>query len=269
LFIIGTLTQEEVNYLEEHALHWLMGAKFWLGFLFGESKEDVYIQNDELEYRWLVNNGARVVISAIESKYRHADLKYRMDNLVAYGKEPFLFRYPKDVPLNGYYVVEYMIEKHFRGIKRKNSWALCDVKESDYCGGKHGYLSLCEEIDKRNVCNSCQELFKAKASKVFAGYIYLIGNVEKGIFKIGKSRQPKERYKAIATKLPFPAEIIHVVGSDDTEKAEKILHTIFASKRTHGEWFELPDEDVAKIVNLISFDGNDFVDISGNKVNLK
>jgi hypothetical protein len=218
-------------------------------------------------YYWYSDSGLKL---AIENNHKnHSD--ENLSNLWAVqinGRNTFVFRYPLKVHIDGVVIVEQLVKRYFLGIACESTFAICQVGEYEYCSSKVNRRDICLIVDGKYVCRGCKGVLERKASRIYPGYVYLVGNKDKKIYKIGKSRQPKERYKAIATKLPFPAEIVHVVGSDDTEKAEKILHTYFASKRTHGEWFELPDEDVVKITNLISFDGNDFLDASGNKIDL-
>lgn len=245
-----------------------MEAKYWLGYLAGQAEIE-YINPDQLMYYW--PDGRRVII---ETNYRKKNGKipalgtFRILTTLGH-RNPFEFRYPQKVSLTAYYVVEDLIKENFPGIVCDGTFAVCEIGESEYCSSKYNYLSLCQRIENTYVCDSCSKLLKQKASKIYSGYIYLIGNSSKKIYKIGKSRQPKERYKAIATKLPFPVEIIHVIGGDDIEKAEKLLHNQFSPKRAHGEWFELSEEDVSHILNLVSFDGKDFWDTNKNKVELK
>ena len=138
------------------------------------------------------------------------------------GRNTFVFRYPHKVHIDGVVIVEQLVKRYFPGIDCENTFAICQVGEYEYCSSKVNQRSICLIIDGKYICWQCKDALERKASKIYPGYVYLIGNKDKKIYKIGKSRQPKERYKAVATKLPFPAEIIHVVGSEDTEKAEKI-----------------------------------------------
>lgn len=77
-------------------------------------------------------------------------------------------------------------------------------------------------------------------AKAKHGYVYLIsGN---GSYKIGKSLDPQKRLKEL--KLPFPAEIIHTIESNDYTRAEQHFHWKFAEKQINGEWFALLDTDI-------------------------
>lgn len=269
LFQIGPVTPEEAKYLKSLTLDWLMEVKYWLGYLAGQAGI-YYINPDQLIYYW--PDGRKIIIEGNHNKQITGQIPtlglFNISTNLGY-RSPFEFRYPQKVSLNAYYVVEDLINKHLRGITCDSTFALCEIEEAEFCSSKNNYLSLCRIIENKYVCESCSKLLQQKLSKVYSGYIYLIGNSSKKIYKIGKSRQPKERYKAIATKLPFSVEIIHVIGGDDIEKAEKLLHNIFAQKRTHGEWFELSDDDVNQIINLVSFDGEVFWNKNETKVELK
>lgn len=71
-----------------------------------------------------------------------------------------------------------------------------------------------------------------------------------GFFKIGKTSSPASRIKFLNIQLPHPAEVVHVISTDDMSIMEKWLHNRFASKRSNGEWFRLCDEDVEFIKSI-------------------
>ena len=88
-------------------------------------------------------------------------------------------------------------------------------------------------------------------SKTIPGYIYLIAS-EQGEYKIGRTRNVRDRYKMIRIHLPFPVSIVHIIKSDDYIKAEIALHARYAAKRLNGEWFRLSEEDVAQFKAIAS-----------------
>lgn len=85
-----------------------------------------------------------------------------------------------------------------------------------------------------------------------AGYIYLLAS-EHG-YKIGKSKDAPSRTKALGTKLPFPANLIHTIQTSDMAWAEEHLHIMFAHCRLHGEWFDLTTDEVGRICMLDTID---------------
>ena len=93
-------------------------------------------------------------------------------------------------------------------------------------------------------------------SPVKPGWIYLIRS-ESGDYKIGKSRKGTRRAYSFSIQLPFPTEVIHQFPAADYSRAEKMLHEMFAARRTNGEWFRLNEGDVAyiKAIDSISAEG--------------
>ena len=93
------------------------------------------------------------------------------------------------------------------------------------------------------------------------GFIYLI-HAHEDVYKIGKTKSPRKRFKILEVKLPFPIEVKHMIPSNDYSRAEKQLHEKFTKKRIRGEWFKLNKKDVAWIESIkkMNFD-NDGVTI--------
>ena len=75
------------------------------------------------------------------------------------------------------------------------------------------------------------------------GYVYLIES-ENGLFKIGRSKDVWKRFSAITLAVPVPITLRHVVPTINYIRAEEWLHEQFASKRHHGEWFQLDQDDL-------------------------
>lgn len=82
------------------------------------------------------------------------------------------------------------------------------------------------------------------------GHIYLLSGG--GYYKIGKSKNVVTRTSQIMEKLPFKAEVVCTIQSDDMNATESDLHKRFADKRANGEWFELDNDDVEYIKGLSS-----------------
>jgi hypothetical protein len=96
------------------------------------------------------------------------------------------------------------------------------------------------------------EARKKRAEEEFAtrnhGYVYLIAS-EYG-YKIGKSKTPDSRKKAIKVAMPFTTNRICLIKTTDMHQLEIDLHEQFATKRLNGEWFNLTPDDVAYIQSL-------------------
>lgn len=87
---------------------------------------------------------------------------------------------------------------------------------------------------------SFNEYFKIstvlKNKKKEEGKIYLIGNIEYGLVKIGFSINPIARLKSIQTGCPF--EVFLLDQFKGTPKKEKLLHRKYSQYNTNGEWFK-------------------------------
>lgn len=80
------------------------------------------------------------------------------------------------------------------------------------------------------------------------GYIYVMrGPVEGGVetYKIGKTSNPHSRRKTFGVKMPFKAEFIQIIKTDQMSALEKGLHEYFKAKRLAGsEFFALEQRDL-------------------------
>ena len=86
-------------------------------------------------------------------------------------------------------------------------------------------------------------------TKDTSGYVYLLQS-ETGHYKIGRTKNPKHRYKTFGTKLPFKVEFIALIKSDDMYQLERDLHSMYAPQRIDGEWFDLTSDNVERIKSL-------------------
>lgn len=77
------------------------------------------------------------------------------------------------------------------------------------------------------------------------GYVYLIKSAYG--YKIGKTKNMKQRTQLFGVKLPFPIEIAGYGWFDDYSAAETEYHRRYAQKRLDGEWFKLSESDVLTI----------------------
>jgi hypothetical protein len=79
------------------------------------------------------------------------------------------------------------------------------------------------------------------------GYVYLLRSGTH--YKIGKSKDVNRRLTQISPKTPLPVELVHTIPTDNMAWAEHTLHEQYASFRTNGEWFALPEHAVRWIVS--------------------
>lgn len=80
--------------------------------------------------------------------------------------------------------------------------------------------------------------------------MYLIRAVGTGEYKIGMTKNPRDRMETFNVKLPFKIDYVHLIKAQDRFEAEKRLHVQFARKRINGEWFRLDDRDVEAIKRI-------------------
>ncbi len=77
---------------------------------------------------------------------------------------------------------------------------------------------------------------------VLFGTVYLYKS--QSYYKIGRTNDSKRRDREIKLQLPFQAELIHTMSTDDPVGIEKYWHQRFADKRLNGEWFQLSKADI-------------------------
>jgi hypothetical protein len=81
------------------------------------------------------------------------------------------------------------------------------------------------------------------------GYVYLVQSPT-GAYKIGRSKNPKDRLKTFGVLLPFEVSYVTVIPTSNMSGMERALHNTFAEKRINGEWFMLTPEDRMLLVAL-------------------
>lgn len=76
------------------------------------------------------------------------------------------------------------------------------------------------------------------------GYVYVFGNFEYNLFKIGASANPRQRMIQLAQYLPFPVEMVCTFKSSEKFADEKALHSFFEAEHVYREWYELSARDI-------------------------
>jgi Meiotically Up-regulated Gene 113 (MUG113) protein len=117
-----------------------------------------------------------------------------------------------------------------------------DIKRrlKSYCQQNGGYpdvIALCASFDLEPAPK-----VDAKLQKVAFGYVYLRKWGRN--YKIGKTNHAGRRDRELAIQLPEEGTMVHVIKTDDPSGIEDYWHRRFASKRKHGEWFELAHADI-------------------------
>ena len=86
------------------------------------------------------------------------------------------------------------------------------------------------------------------------GWIYLLWCVGTTRFKIGYSRNVRQRAEAIECQSPYPLKV--VAAKPGIVRDEQDLHHEFRCYCSHREWFDLPEDAVWALLRKfgISFD---------------
>jgi hypothetical protein len=79
-----------------------------------------------------------------------------------------------------------------------------------------------------------------------SGYVYLLRAHKpfEECYKIGRTKDPKRRFKDFGVKLPYRVEVVALIYAFDAYQLEANCHTYFEDKRVEGEWFRLNPSDV-------------------------
>ena len=84
-----------------------------------------------------------------------------------------------------------------------------------------------------------------------AGYIYLIKSLILGGYKIGKTRNPDQRFSQL--NVPKKATVVACWYTEQMSRLEKALHKKFKSVRVpQSEWFDLSLSDLKFICSTLS-----------------
>lgn len=91
------------------------------------------------------------------------------------------------------------------------------------------------------------------------GYVYAFHSPASGLTKLGFSRYPGGRFADIKTACP-DLQYLRDIATDDPRWLERCMHTVYAHRREHGEWFRLDADDHASIMALPEWvcDSDDF-----------
>ena len=102
------------------------------------------------------------------------------------------------------------------------------------------------------VCNTLNDMRYEKTARAngiaITDYFqtYLIGDMETGLTKIGKSHDIYKRMQVMCNPALY---LIAYCGKD----IETMLHELYAKQRVKGEWFNLTEDDRADIILQYGF----------------
>lgn len=84
------------------------------------------------------------------------------------------------------------------------------------------------------------------------GYVYLMESLRdyETVYKIGFSKNPKERKKSIQTGNDGEISIIHIFETKHGKKLENTLHNFYSHARINMEWFNLSLSEVIQFPDM-------------------
>lgn len=122
------------------------------------------------------------------------------------------------------------------------------------CGKEatHSYLrrGYCEKHAREASQKVLPRLNEHVADESKALYVYAIEAPEFALFKIGKSRNPMQRFHTLQTCVPVEIQLRGYVLDLTKGRLEAWLHAYLQRHKKRGEWFH-DTADTRHIVNLI------------------
>lgn len=87
------------------------------------------------------------------------------------------------------------------------------------------------------------------SNKGVSDYIYIMKAADK--IKIGITKDVEKRRKSLYYSSPCEVEILYSTRVPNTRKVEKELHSKYDVERSHGEWFNLTEDQVQDTINYL------------------
>jgi hypothetical protein len=84
--------------------------------------------------------------------------------------------------------------------------------------------------------------------------VYVFGDIENNVCKIGCSGRPFRRFETIQANYPGKLQILSIMEGSFLE--EKLLHSKYSEYRLNGEWFildKIKEVDVSKLYTKVKF----------------
>lgn len=93
-----------------------------------------------------------------------------------------------------------------------------------------------------------KNLRKQKRQQQSITNIYLMLNKRNGLIKIGKAKDAPTRERTLQSQEP---EIEMIYCAQSSPQTEKMLHNEYAEQRVRGEWFNLSENDIKDIKEML------------------
>jgi predicted GIY-YIG superfamily endonuclease len=105
-----------------------------------------------------------------------------------------------------------------------------------------------------HMCTDCRRaLYKPGSRKRITrqeGYLYLV-QATNGPCKIGITNDVETRLRVLRNQSPVALAVLLVEKLPNAIGTEAELHTLFKNQYSHGEWFNLTDENIKQAKEII------------------
>ena len=183
---------------------------------------------------------AELIISEIDEFAKEYENSIAVDDLVKIRKGFYDWFISKKQAIYDFYRTEH--KEKMSLVRRFNTFKL---RLTFYSGGRFTFF-----IDHYN---SRFKDFRNKALtaeyQIDLGYVYFIES-QYG-WKIGKTKNIKNRHKTFDVKLPFDFALRYFFKTAHKTEHEKYLHTFFHNYLINGEWFLITKEQIKECVRNI------------------
>lgn len=128
-----------------------------------------------------------------------------------------------------------------------NNWVYSHEKTCSKCGHAFEMTSTLRPVMQEPISRDATGP-TGENTRNIEGVVYLLkaGNH----YKIGKTISFERRYKEIKLQLPFKAEEVHRIRTNNINRLESHWHRHFHKKRKNGEWFELHEVDLVEFTSV-------------------
>jgi hypothetical protein len=117
---------------------------------------------------------------------------------------------------------------------------------------KESALAAKKKIKEEANKKATEDLELLRKSK-FTTFVYLMEDLRKGRFKIGRSKTPGKRERTLQAEVP---EIVLRFSIPADDEHESQLHDHFSNKRVRGEWFSMSPDDLLWLVSFLKRNGD-------------
>lgn len=97
---------------------------------------------------------------------------------------------------------------------------------------------LCRAFHHRIVGWNKRRERQRKTDLIQGGVVYVIGNRDAGVCKIGMTSRPEKRFAQLQVGFPWELWVLRLFFGE-ASRFEHRLHSLFAEHNIRGEWFEM------------------------------